>query len=88
MDDFIYFRRMISPTIIGVGTLIGMVLVAIGGLAGVGVGLAHRSLAEVFTGFGTALLGPLLIRVIGESLILFFRMNETLSDIAQMLEQP
>jgi hypothetical protein len=65
MDDFIEFRHMISPVIIAYGTMLGMIVAAIGGLAGIGVGLAHGSLTELLGGVGLLVLGPLLLRIGG-----------------------
>ena len=87
IDGFFTFRRMISPVIIGAFTWILTALIVLACLAAIGLGLGQRNRTEAAAGLLTLILGPLVVRVVGEMLILFFRMNETLSDIAQELER-
>ena len=94
--NFLSFERMITPVIIKilfyiglVGSVIAGVVVFFGGIIG---GLSSDG------GFGTVLggliggpliiiLGVLVSRIYCELLILFFRMNETLTDIKDLLDK-
>lgn len=88
MDDFLKFRKMITPVIIQVLFYVLAGLTALGGLGmmiaspfqryGGGVGL-------FFSGLVTLVLGPVIVRIYCELLILFFRMNETLTEIKNSL---
>lgn len=87
MKDFLTFRRMISPVIIQVIFWVGLLV-----FLAVGVGLivegAKRSRDELlWLGIAVCLVGPLVWRIYCEVTILFFRMNETLTDIRNRLEQ-
>ena len=73
MGDFLAFRRMITPLLIQ-----AIFWVATAAAVLFGVGLLGRNPP---LGILVLVLGPLSIRVWCELLILFFRMNETLTDI-------
>ena len=73
MGDFLSFRRMVSPTIIQVLFWIGVVATILAGLSMI----ANRQPA----GWLVLVMGPLFVRIVSEMLILFFRINETLTDI-------
>lgn len=74
MGEFLSFRKMITPIIIQILFWIGVVATVVGGL-GLMIG------GQGFGGLLFLLLGPLFVRVYCEILILFFRMNETLTEI-------
>jgi hypothetical protein len=80
MEEFMSFKRMITPTIIRVLFWIVAGISVIAGLVSIAAG-------EVWAGAGIALVGPLLARVYCELLILFFRMNETLNEISHSVRQ-
>ena len=77
MNDFIVFRRMITPAIIIIIWAVATVAVVVVSLAlifgdnelGAGVGL----LVLVF--------GPIVVRIYAEILMVVFRINETLTEI-------
>ena len=88
MDDFLKFRKMITPAIIQILFWVGVAGSVIAGLVimgtsfnsyygGVGVFLSGLLMTLVF--------GPVVVRIYCELLILFFRMNETLTDIKNEL---
>lgn len=78
---------MITPVIIWLLFWIGAGLCI---LAGIGIILASlvAGLSTMFlTGLAVLVLGPLVVRIYCELLILFFRMNETLTEIKHALER-
>lgn len=77
-SDFLRFRRMITPVIIEFVFWIGVIAAVI-----IAFGLMRDS---VGLGLLALIVGPLLVRVYCELLILFFRMNETLTDIRGILQ--
>ncbi len=96
--DFLNFERMITPVIIKVLFYIGLISSAIGGItvffgAVIG-GIREGGFGSVVLGFLggliggvlVATLGALLTRIYAELLILFFRINETLTDIKKELQ--
>jgi hypothetical protein len=90
-NDFWAFRTMVAPVIIQVIFWIGSAIAILIGLA---IGLpillggtfAHpgRALA---VGLGFILIGPLVVRIYCELLILFFRINETLTEIEHAVKR-
>ncbi len=76
MRDFLTFRRMLTPMLIQVIFWVGLVVCVLSGIVYMASG--HGLLK----GLQTIILGPILIRIICELVILFFRMNETLTDIS------
>lgn len=73
MEDFLKFRKMLTPVIIQVIFWISLVVVVIGGL------MAFRQ--SFLQGILTLALGPLAVRVYCELLIVIFSINDTLNDI-------
>lgn len=74
IKDFLLFRRMLTPMIIQVLFWLGIVACIISGIGN----MIH---GDWINGLEILFLGPLIVRVFCELLILFFRMNETLTDI-------
>lgn len=95
MADFFSFRRMITPRLIqflfvvGVvlSTLAGLILIAAGIVASLSDDGAVGGLAIVLLGLVALIFGPIIVRVYCEFLILFFRINETLTDVDQKMDQ-
>jgi Domain of unknown function (DUF4282) len=86
--DFLAFRKMVIPIIIQIIFWIAVILVTIGSLAfGVmnmgGRGQQQQTLAIV--AFASIPLSILLIRVYCELIIVVFRINDTLTDIKNIL---
>lgn len=74
-SDFLRFRRMITPIIIEA-------IFWIGAIASVVLLREYVDLPLAFA----LIVGPLAVRVWCEFLILFFRMNETLTDLRNILQ--
>ena len=97
--DFVLFRRMIAPVIIQIIfwlSVAGFLITgAISLIGGVGILLdgdvlwrlrLPAGLFGIISGLMTVVAGPLVARILSETFILFFRMNETLTDIRNRLE--
>ena len=81
MGDFLTFRRMVTPILIQVVYWIVTVVVIVGGLV---VLVAAPGGTERALGLAVLVLGPLVVRVYAEVLLVVFRINETLTDIRNM----
>jgi len=84
MGDFLSFRKMITPVIIQIIFWIGVAAAIIGGI--VVLAAADEAGTKVL-GLLYMILGPFYWRVACEIVILFFRMNETLTDIKNNTER-
>ncbi len=82
MKDFLAFRTMVTPIIIQVIFWIGVIVCVIAGIILIGVG-AQRfdGSAHILKGLLVLVAGPLVVRIYCEILIIFFRINETLTEI-------
>ena len=80
MKDFLLFRRMLSPVIIPLIFWVVLVLLIIGGVQELFIP-DHR-----WKGLQVLIIGPLLIRVFCEFLLVFFRINQVLSNIKLKLD--
>jgi len=80
MKDFFNFRRMLTPLLIQIIFWLGI-------LVSVFTGVTDMFHGEWLTGLEIVVAGPILVRVFCELLILFFRINETLTDISQSLNK-
>ena len=89
MEDFLTFRRMITPLIIQIIFWIGVGLCILGGLVTIIAGATtdYGGGRQVLSGLVLLILGPLAVRIYCELLILFFRINETLTDIKKNTER-
>tara|TARA_B100000287_G_scaffold292338_1_gene275632 strand:- start:3403 stop:3633 length:231 start_codon:yes stop_codon:yes gene_type:complete len=74
MKQFINYETFITPGIVKVLSYIGMVVAFIIGLLGIAV--------EPLTGIGTAILGPIAVRVYAEVMLIIFEIHTTLKKIA------
>jgi len=79
LADFFAFRRMITPVLIQVMFWIGVIVCVV-----IGIGLLISAGREA--GLLVLLLAPLYVRIVCEIMILFFRMNETLTEIKNKLK--
>jgi hypothetical protein len=79
LNDFLSFRRMITPWLIMGIFWLSVLVFAAGGLYNLFNGFIGKGIAVL-------LLGPIVSRIVCESLIVFFRMNETLTDIKSLLK--
>ncbi|MFC4402548.1 DUF4282 domain-containing protein [Gracilibacillus xinjiangensis] len=85
IQKFLSFDKMITPTIIKVVFWIGLAITVLTGLGTMiaGFNSYYGSGFQVFTGLLTIILGPLVIRIYCELLILMFKMNDALQDIRE-----
>jgi len=89
MKDFLAFRTMLTPVLIqiifwvgaGICILIGLMFILSGATA------QYGGSANVLKGLAILILGPLTVRIYCEILIIFFRINETLTEIKHVLEE-
>ncbi len=89
MKDFLAFRTMLTPILIqiifwvgaGICVAIGLVYFVSGFTAQYGGG------SNILKGLAILILGPLTVRIYCEILIIFFRINETLTEIKHALEE-
>ena len=86
MSDFWAFRTMVTPVIIQVLFWVGVLICLIAGLVMIVMGIKLPGDQMVLKGVLLAILGPLGVRVYCEILIVFFRINETLTEIKHALE--
>ena len=75
MKQFINYETMITPGIVKVLSWIGMVVALIVGLLGITV--------DPLTGIGTAILGPVAVRIYAEILLIIFEIHKTLTEIRE-----
>ena len=93
MKDFLTFKKMIAPIIIPVLFWIGTIISIIVGLFFIFMGTTSE-LREfspaggemVFMGLAYIFLGPIIVRVYCEFLIILFSVNDKLSDIKDILK--
>ncbi len=76
--DFLSFRRMLAPWLI-------ISIFWLGTAICVSCGIYDFFKVGILKGLAILLFGPLIIRLICESLIVFFRINETLTEIKNKL---
>jgi NADH:ubiquinone oxidoreductase subunit 6 (subunit J) len=90
MRDFLAFRTMVTPVIIQVLFWIGAILCLITGVIMIIYGATQFQDQEYYLWKGVLLfvLGPLVVRVYCEILIIFFRINETLTEIKHAIDRP
>ncbi len=90
MSDFWAFRTMVTPVIIQVIFWIGILICFFVGAGMILMGLSGRYPGMglyIWKGILVFIIGPLAVRVYCEILIVFFRINETLTEIKHNLEQ-
>ncbi len=80
--DFLAFRRMIVPIIIQILFWLGVLACFVAGILGIAAGNA----AQIAISLLVLFLGPLLVRIYCELLIVVFRINETLTDVRNLLK--
>ncbi|MCJ7520415.1 MAG: DUF4282 domain-containing protein [Anaerolineaceae bacterium] len=87
MEDFLKFRKMITPVIIQVLFWVGVAGTVIAALVVMAMSFGSHGggAAQFLGGLVMLVLGPVVVRIYCELLILFFRMNETLTEIKNNL---
>jgi len=86
VKDFLEFRTMITPIIIQIIFWLGVAACIVMGLIFIVAGIKYDARSGV-AGFAILILGPLVVRIYCEILIIFFRINETLMEIKHDLEE-
>ena len=84
VQDFLTFKLMVTPVIIQIIFWIGVGLCLLSGLGAIIMGFAGGGVMLVIGGLVYMVVGPILVRIYCELLILFFRMNQTLTDIRNL----
>lgn len=74
MWDFFHFRRMVTPILLQALFWLMLIYCLVLGILDLYGGYIKQALLVLF-------LGPIIMRILFEILILFFRINETLTDI-------
>ena len=75
MKAFLNYEYMITPGVLKIISYIGMVLAVI-------AGLFTAFTADFFTGLGTAVLGPIIVRIYAELMLIVFELHKELKKIA------
>jgi hypothetical protein len=86
MKDFLSFRTMITPVIIQIIFWVGVALSVIIGIGYIAVGSRYYGGPAPLYGLMILIFGPLAVRIYCEILIIFFRINETLTEIKHDLD--
>ena len=87
-NDFLSFRKMLTPIIIQIIFWIGIVVCVIGGIVYIVMGVASRGGGEmVLYGILSLIIGPLAVRIYCEILIVVFRINDTLTEIKSQMNR-
>lgn len=74
MKDFLVFRHMLTPFLVQIIFWLGVLACIVTGV----VNIAHD---QVWKGLQILIGGPIAVRIMCEFVILFFRINETLTEI-------
>jgi hypothetical protein len=86
MEDFLSFRKMITPLIIKILFWVGVAFSVIAGLVIIISSFTTRGGGGLFLyGLMIMLIGPVIARIYCEILILFFRMHDSLNEIKELL---
>jgi hypothetical protein len=81
------FRKMLAPWLIRLLFVLGSIFILVGGLGLAIDGLTRADSSDFWRGIGVAVFGPILVRLLCEYAILFFRMNETLNELNASLHR-
>jgi Domain of unknown function (DUF4282) len=77
MDEYLTFRRLITPSIVQIVFWLGLVVIVLRGFI--------TMFSESFWhGLAILVLGPLLLRIYCEIVIVLFRINNTLTDMLDL----
>jgi hypothetical protein len=86
MNDYLNFRKMITPLIIQIIFWVGVAACLISGLIQIAGGFGrYGNGGLIFMGLLTIILGPIVIRIYCELIILLFRIYDTLVDLKGLL---
>lgn len=87
--SFLKFERMITPVFIQIMFWIGFLASILSGFAMIGFGIISDSggFLNVLAGLAMMLIGPLIVRIYCEMLIVIFKMHGSLIDIKNSVAQ-
>ena len=74
MKEFLNYKYMITPGILKILSYVGMVIAVI-------VGLVTAFTADLLTGIGTAILGPVVVRIYAELMLVVFEIHNELKKL-------
>jgi Domain of unknown function (DUF4282) len=77
MDEYLNFRRLITPSLVQIVFWLGLVFILI-------IGLGTMFSWSFWQGLGILVLGPLVLRIYCEIVIVLFRINNTLTDMLDL----
>ena len=86
-SDFLSFRKMVTPIIIQILFWLGVIIAIIFGIVSIVYGVVRSDVPTLLYGLLGLILGPLVVRIYCEILILFFRINETLTEISNKIDR-
>ncbi len=86
MSDFWSFRKMVTPVIIEILFWVGAVIAILAGILCIAMSARYPGNQLALKGVLLIIFGPLVVRIYCEILIVFFRINETLTEIKHLLE--
>jgi len=86
MSDFWSFRKMVTPVIIQILFWVGVIACVVSGIFMIALGRQYFGEGTVLKGVLLVIFGPLAVRIYCEILIVFFRINETLTEIKHVME--
>jgi hypothetical protein len=85
MNDFMSFRRMVTPRLIRDLFIIAAGVTVLLSIGLIIAGFRSHDDSQVLLGFAVLIFGTLAVRVWCESMILFFQIHETLEEVADLL---
>lgn len=83
MQDFLTFRKMITPVVIQIVFWVGVSVCAVSGLLGLIEAVRADSASGILLSLLWLVLGPVLVRIYCEVIIIFFRIYDVLQEIRQ-----
>lgn len=83
MHDVLTFRKMIAPVVIQIVFWIGASLCVIIGLVGLAAGIHADSASAILMSLLWLVLGPVMVRIYCEVIMVFFRIYDVLLEIRQ-----
>ena len=78
IKDFFLFRRMLFPTLIQILFWLSILMCLV-------LGVSSLTQGQYLAGLITIVIGPLVIRIIAEYIIVIFRINDTLLEIKELI---
>jgi hypothetical protein len=74
MNEFLNYKTMVTPGILKLLSYVGMVIAVI-------VGLATAFTADLLTGIGMTILGPVVVRMYAELMLVVFEIHNELKKL-------